>query len=233
MKQVWRDLLCMHWPVPAAKVRPFVPHRLQLELWEGSAWISVIPFRIDPYRIRGLPPIPGVCSMLELNVRTYVTFGNVPGVYFFSLDASSRPAVEAARLFSLPYLKAGIRLARERDKLRFAAVREDKRGGPARLEVAYSAKDEGVFHAPPGSKLHWLTERYRFYAERGGGGRSGEILAADIHHLPWALQRADVAIGLSTMTAAMGIELPDEPAEVTYTRRLDALMWPVKSLQSP
>lgn len=226
MKQVWRDLLCLHWPVPAERLLPYVPERLELELREGSAWISLVPFRIRPYRLRGLPPLPFAHSLLELNMRTYVTFGNEPGVYFFSLDASSRLAVEAARLVSLPYLKAVIRMVRERDKLRFAARREDKRGGPAQLEVAYGAKRAGVFHAPPGSRLHWLTERYRVYAQRG----ATDIVAADLHHLPWPLQQADASIGLNTMPEAMGLQLLTEPAEATYTERLDALLWPVRPL---
>jgi len=107
MTQQWNDLLFMHWPVPAAKMRTLVPAALELDLLDESAWVSVTPFHLDNLRPRWLPPMPWVSSFPEVNVRTYVTHGGKAGVYFFSLDAGNRLAVAGARAtYHLPYYRA-------------------------------------------------------------------------------------------------------------------------------
>ena len=93
MVQRWHDLLFAHWPLPAEDVRRAVPAELELDLFEGRAWVGVIPFRMSGIHLRGLPAIPGTAAFEELNVRTYVVYGGKPGVWFFSLDAASRLAV--------------------------------------------------------------------------------------------------------------------------------------------
>src|SRR4029077_16757430 len=94
MKQVWHDLLFAHWPIPLAEMRPLVPAALEIDFHDGSAWAAVAPFHMSGIRARGLPPAPGWSAFPELNVRTYVRYRGMPGVYFFSLDAGNRIAVE-------------------------------------------------------------------------------------------------------------------------------------------
>ncbi len=115
MTQTWHDLLFAHWPVPESALRPLVPAKLELDLFDGRGWIGVVPFHMSGIRIRGLPSLPGLSRFPELNVRTYVTHGGKPGVYFFSLDAGNLPAVLAARAFyHLPYFRARM-ASREKD----------------------------------------------------------------------------------------------------------------------
>lgn len=119
MKQIWHDLLLAHWPVNANDFKSMIPHELELELWEGKPWVSIVPFHMSGVRLRGFPPIPFTSRFPELNVRTYVTYQGKPGVYFFSLDATNRLAIETARaLFHLPYMKARISVEREGDFIR-------------------------------------------------------------------------------------------------------------------
>src|ERR1044071_4103676 len=98
MHQDWGKLLFMHWRIREESLRPLIPERLQIDKFDGSAWIAVTPFTVwdirafPPY----LPPVPGLSSMHELNVRTYVHLDGVPGVWFFSLDANSHIAVTTA-----------------------------------------------------------------------------------------------------------------------------------------
>src|SRR5579863_2508953 len=107
MKQTWHDLLFAHWPLPPDALRPLVPAQLELDPFDGQCWVGVVPFRMSGIRRRGVPALPGVSRFPELNVRTYVSFGGKPGVYFFSLDAANLPAVWAARMFyHLPYFHA-------------------------------------------------------------------------------------------------------------------------------
>jgi uncharacterized protein YqjF (DUF2071 family) len=97
MAQTWHDLLFAHWSVRSETLRRLVPSELALDTFDGSCWVAVAPFHMSGIRLRGLPALPGLSRFPELNVRTYVTLGGKPGVYFFSLDAGSLPAVWAAR----------------------------------------------------------------------------------------------------------------------------------------
>ncbi len=103
----WVDLLFAHWPVPAETLRPLVPPGLELDAFEEQAWLGIVPFRMEDVAPRFLPSPPGPGAFPELNVRTYVRRGGRAGVWFLSLDAASRVAVEGARVaFHLPYFRA-------------------------------------------------------------------------------------------------------------------------------
>src|SRR6185503_17812650 len=96
----WERLLFLPWPVPADELRPLIPAGLNVDTHDGQAWIGLVPFVVRSARPVFLPPVPGVSSFAEVNVRTYVhDRGRDPGVWFFSLDAASRVAVAAARAF--------------------------------------------------------------------------------------------------------------------------------------
>src|SRR5687768_155108 len=107
MHQTWEKLLFMHWPVPVEQIRPLIPAPLEIETFDGKAWIGVTPFKLTHLHPIPGPEIPGLNWFYELNVRTYVHHNGVPGIWFFSLDASKAIPVIAARLFyALPYMKA-------------------------------------------------------------------------------------------------------------------------------
>src|SRR5436305_14150043 len=103
MTQTWHELLFAHRPIKPSELRPLVPPSLSLDTFEGQCWAGVVPFHVSNVRPRWLPAIPEVSRFVELNVRTYVTVNGIPGVYFFSLDASNPIAVTMARtMFHLP-----------------------------------------------------------------------------------------------------------------------------------
>lgn len=137
MIQNWHDLLFAHWALPPDDVRKLVPQQLELDLYNGRAYIAVTPFWMSGVRPKGIPPIPGISSFPELNVRTYVRYGDIPGVYFFSLDAGSRMAVKGARWgYRLPYFFADMSIKSAGTKLQYSARRmEDPR--PAEFAGAY------------------------------------------------------------------------------------------------
>jgi uncharacterized protein len=225
MAQTWADLLFCHWPVRAEQLAPHVPASLPLDLYDGSAWLSITPFEVKGTRVRGTVPPPGLSRFPELNVRTYVTLGGRPGIWFFSLEADSILAVAAARgLYRLPYLRARMQIERGEQWIDYRSERRDPRGAPARFEARYRPTG-GVRHADPGSLEAWLVERYRLYTvdERGG------VFAGDIHHRPWTIQDAVADIRANTMTAPHGIDLPGEPL-VQFARRQDVVFWPLRHL---
>ena len=174
MAQTWHDLLFAHWPLPPSAVRPLVPSHLALDTFDGQCWIAVTPFRMSGIRSRGLPPLPGLSRFPELNVRTYVTHGGKPGVYFFSLDAANLPAVWAARRFyHLPYFYAAMTSQERGGSIHYSSHRYR---GPAEFRGHY--RPTTAAWTPGGGSIeHWLTERYCLYTTHHGQVLRGEILA--------------------------------------------------------
>lgn len=218
LAQRWSDLLFAHWPARADEVRALVPHPLELDHFSGTAWVSVTPFHLSGFRMRGLPAVPGLSEFPELNVRTYVTFGGRPGVWFFSLDAGSTLAVWGARAaYHLPYFRASMRCAGSADGgIEYASRRIDRAGPPAEFAARYRPVGE-VAPAAPGSLDHWLVERYSLYA----ADRRARLYRADISHRPWPLQPAEATIPRNTMLEAAGITVADQPPRLSFSRRLD------------
>jgi uncharacterized protein YqjF (DUF2071 family) len=207
MAQNWEDLLFAHWPVPADVLRQGLPRGLEIDCFEGQSWIGIVPFRMSGVRLRGMPAVPGLSAFLELNVRTYVTAGGKPGVWFFSLDAANRLAVAVARAwFQLPYFYAQMRAEKEGAEVNYHSRRMDRRGRADRFEASYGPAGES-FHAQPGTLEYFLTERYCLYARRPDGA----IQRGEIHHPPWELQSARARIELNTMADGLGVAVLGEP----------------------
>jgi uncharacterized protein YqjF (DUF2071 family) len=174
-------------------------------------------------RLRGLPPAPFVSRFLETNVRTYVTLDGRPGIWFLSLDASSRLAVLGARhTYRLPYFRARMSAREGPYGIDYLLARESP---PASLGVTYGPVGD-AFHAGPGTLEHFLIERYRLYSL----ARDGSLLAADIHHPPWRLQPAEARVTSNTMTASQGIALSEQPALLHFSRRQDVVIWPPRAM---
>jgi uncharacterized protein YqjF (DUF2071 family) len=220
--QSWLDLLFAHWPIPAAQLERLIPAGLTLDSFDGTGWLGIVPFRMANIHLRGLPPVPFTSAFPELNVRTYVTRNGKPGVYFFSLDAQHRAAVEGARLlYHLPYLYAEIQVQQEQGGfLTYDSMRRDSRGNPARLVARYGPVTD-VYRAEEGTLEHWLTERYCLYSV----DKRGDIYRGNIQHVPWPLQRAQADITINTMAACHGLELPETAPYLHYAKRLDVLVW--------
>jgi uncharacterized protein YqjF (DUF2071 family) len=161
-------------------------------------------------------PLPYLSSFPELNVRTYVTLDGKAGIYFFSLDAASAVAVEAARrLYQLPYFRARMSADVRGDEVSYLSRRSEDR--LATFRATYRAT--GVPEPPtPGSLEHFLTERYCLFTLH-----EGRPHWAEIHHPPWPLQTAEAEIAENTMPPD-GIELRGEPL-LHYSERQDVVIW--------
>jgi len=219
MRQRWHDLLFAHWPIPPENLRSLVPAALPIDTFDGKGWVGVVPFHMSGIRARGLPPVPGLSAFPELNVRTYVTLDGQPGVYFFSLDADSAPAVWAARRFyHLPYFQAKMQVDAGPNDIRYSSSRCE---GPAVFRARF-APVRPVKLAESGSLEHWLTERYCLYATV-----DGDIFRGDIHHAPWPLQAAEAEIQENSMVVAAGMSLPAEPPILHFAKLLEVLIWPL------
>lgn len=221
MTQTWHDLLFAHWPVDVATLRGLVPVELSIDTREGHAWIGIVPFHMTNVAPRGIPLPPVLSSFPELNVRTYVTCGGKPGVYFFSLDAASAAAVGAARtLLGLPYFLAAMVVATEDTGIRYLS----RRGSPHQAGALFDATYRPIGDPKPplrGSIEHFLTERYCLYTVN----RARQVRRLDIHHPPWPLQVAAAEIHANTMAEAAGIGLPASAPLLHFARRQDMVAW--------
>jgi uncharacterized protein len=218
LRQSWNHLLFMHWRVARDRLRERVPAFLDVDTFDGEAWLSVTPFRLTDLSPRGIPALPVISSFNEINVRTYVVRDGIPGIYFFSLDADSALAVGgASTFFHLPYFLADIRMDEAEGGFTFASRRS--RGG-AEFEARY---------APEGTPLeagretvdYFLTERYCLYTQDS----AANAYRVEIHHRPWQLQSVDARVSVNTMADAAGLRLSATPGLVHYARRQDVVTW--------
>ncbi|AXG05484.1 DUF2071 domain-containing protein [Haloplanus rubicundus] len=214
----WRHLLFENWPVDPAVMDAHLPDALSPDTYDGTAWLSVVPFTNVAVRPKGLPASVGV-RLPELNVRTYVTRDGVPSVYFFSLDAQGVASVLGARLFHhLPYYYARISLDAADGRVRFSSRRRHPGARPAHYEGTYWPTGE-PFAAPDDPFAAFLVERYRFYTE----AQDGSLRYTDVSHDPWTLSPAAADIETDTLLRSHGFARPDADPVYYYSRGLDVV----------
>jgi len=163
-------------------------------------------------RARGVLPVPGISAFLQLNVRTYVRGPDgLPGVWFFSIDASSRlAALGVRRIYRVPAFLARMTLEPVDGWQEAECVRV---GEPGRVFAARFRTTDETFRPAPGSLESFLTERYRIFAADA---------SAEMHHDRWLLSPADAEIELTSIVPfSLG-----EPRCCHFAFRQDALIWP-------
>jgi len=212
MRQKWRDLLFIHWPVNPDVLRPLIPSRLELDLFEGTAYVGLVAFTMTGVRPVGLPAVAGLSSFHETNLRTYVRLADRdPGVWFFNLEAANAIAVRLARsLFHLPYHYSRMFLEHESapgpcepTSILYAGTRR----WPGPLPASYSVRAIPVGQIQPaaaGTLEHFLVERYILFTE----WRS-RVYKGHVHHTPYPLQSAKLLSLDESLLAAAGIERPE------------------------
>ena len=235
MAQSWHDLLFAHWRIDAAQLRalrPLIPAPLEIDKFQNEAWIGVVPFRMSGVRLRATPAFATFSAFPELNVRTYVTHGGKPGVWFFSLDAANSIAVSVARAwFHLPYFNARMSCKTRNNWIEYSSERTHRNAAKAKLRMRYRPTGE-TFHPQLGTLEHFLTERYCLYAS----DEKGKIVRGDIQHAPWSLQSAEAEFRENSMIEAatqrdasappLTNVLPHPNASLLhFSRRQDVVVW--------
>ena len=215
----WHDLLFAHWRVPRSSLQPLIPRVLDLDTFDGEAWIGVVPFRMTDVGPRGLPALPGFSRFPELNVRTYVVHAGNPGVWFMSLDAASPLAVRVARWrFHLPYFDALMSCTTRQGGIEYMSRRTHRNVASGEFVGSYRPRGK-IYRSRRGEVDHWLTERYSLYC----GDEEGRVYRGDVIHEPWPLQPADAEIKVNTVTPLIGLGRERTPELLHFVRRLDVL----------
>jgi len=229
LHQNWHHLLFLHWEVPVAELQALLPSRLTVDTYEGKAYVGLVPFTITGVRATLTPPLPWISHFHEVNVRTYVHWqGRDPGVWFFSLDASSKLAVAAARAaYKLPYYGAEMSLEASKEPfptIDFSSRRTDERGQiPAGGTFRYRPMEGPVTHASPGTIEHFLMERYILYTQE-----DHELYRARVHHQPYPILRAEVPILDETLVWAAGVRRPDTAPMRHYAAEVNVKVYPLE-----
>jgi len=212
----WHDVCFMHWRADPEIVARALPPGITLDRFDGDAWLSVVPFWMSDVRPRFSPTLPGFARVPELNLRTYVSVGGRSGVWFFSLDATSRIAVESARILTaLPYFNARIATSERDGTIAYSSARNDARAAAAGLFDARYTPHGDIRDAAHGSLDAFLHERYRLFSQRGS-----KLLTARIRHEPWQLQAIATTIETNTLGDLIGHPLAPTPDYATFARSL-------------
>ena len=211
--QRWLDLLFLHWPVPAPAMRALVPEELELDLYDGHAWVGLVPFEMRGVRPR-FAPEAAAFSFLEANVRTYVRYRGEPGVYFLSLEAASWIAAKIGRWgWSLPYFHADMSSSVSDDIFDYASRRAGH--SEAELRVSYR-RLESMGPSEPGSPEFYFLERYLLFVSRRGRIKRGQV-----SHTPYPVHRAEVISLEDSLVAAAGLEVRGPPVLVHASPGVD------------
>ncbi|MBK8169515.1 MAG: DUF2071 domain-containing protein [Sandaracinaceae bacterium] len=211
--QRWQNLLFLHWPVTAGALRPLVPRSLELDAHDGVYYVGLVPFQMLGIRTAWMPKALSF-DFLETNVRTYVRHGGRQGVYFFSLEASSKLAVRVARAqWGLPYYDAQMSFHREGERVRYQSKRS--RAEKGHLDVDYTI-GQRLADSVPGTLQHFLLERYHLFLEK-----REQLWSGRVEHTPYPACHAQVHSLDESLIAAAGITRPQTPPLAHYASAVD------------
>jgi hypothetical protein len=217
--QRWRNLLFLHWEVPADAIAALLPPGLEVDTYQGRAFVGVVPFTMKDVSPWWSPSVPGISNFHELNVRTYVHRGGKdPAVWFFSLDAASTIAVIAARAgWSLPYFRATMqmRIEEEANRIRYRSKRRFPKPRPADLDCTYTIGDP-LGELDPQSLEFFLAERYYLYTTNSDG-----LVIGQVHHKPYPLHHATVETLSQSVVEAAGLPAPAGAPMALYSPGVD------------
>lgn len=206
MRQDWVDLSMLHWRLSddaATKLSSILPDGVDLDYFEGEAWVTIVPFRMSKIRPRFLPWLPFLSNFPELNLRTYVSVNGKPGVWFLSLDTPSRSAVYiGCNWYSLPYYRSSQSMNFNLNSQDFKSIRTN-----SKLEVKVQRESEYTT-AEASSLEAFLFERYCLVSSH-----RNRIHVVDVKHAPWEFATASCTISENTITTklACGLELDLDP----------------------
>ncbi len=224
MRQRWAELLFLHWEADSHHLQSLLPPGLELDTYDGKAYIGLVPFTMTGVRPTISPPFPPLSNFHEVNVRTYVhREGRDPGVWFFSLDAANSVAVRLARAwYRLPYYFARMSLHTTPERSDYTSQRLWSPPLPAECDISYTPTGE-VVPAQPDTLDHFLCERYFLYAYA-----REQLYRGQIHHSPYPLQSATLHHCRENLIAAAGITRPNTPPLIHFAREVRTQIFPLK-----
>jgi uncharacterized protein len=224
-RQTWKDVLFLHWEVAGDRLHRLLPDHVELDRWDGSAWVSAVAFRLAKVQLGPLPPVPLCTNFLELNLRTYVLYRGEPGIYFLSMHADARVAVAAARwLTPLPYRHAPMACCSEQGQWRWQCG-PSVAGRAALLNGRFQPQGEARPVAADSLDV-WLLERYRAFVP----DRQGTLYCMAVEHAPWDVCGSTAEIAQVSCEPSLGIDLSRTPCLSHFSDGVGAVVLPFERI---
>lgn len=224
MFQRWSDLLFIHWAIPEGPLRKLLPKPLEVDTFEGRAYIGLVHFHMQNIRVLGLPPVPGLSAFPETNVRTYVRHGDKTGVYFFSLDAANSIAVKVARtFFHLNYIHSEMEVTTNANRREYLV----RRFAPRVRSHAICEVGDGITTAQPGTLDHFLIERYRLFSTHKDASQNERVFEGMVRHAPYQLRPVRLAKLEDDLVSTVPLTVPGEPI-LHFSDGVDVDIFPIE-----
>jgi uncharacterized protein YqjF (DUF2071 family) len=209
MVQQWKDLSYIHWRYDPAEVQSLLPAGLEVDTFDGSAWVGLIPFSMRGIGVPGLPAVPYFGSFPEVNVRTYVRRHGVPGVWFFSLDVNRLlPALVARATYLLPYCWGSASNRIDKHQVSASVVRRWPHGASTSIHLTIGDRIQ-----QPDDLAVFLSARWGLYSR----GIRGGLRYAPVDHEKWPLYSAQLVAINDTLVVASGLSAPQGEAHVMFS----------------
>lgn len=211
LNMAWRNVAFLHWSYEPAEVQALLPPQVQVDTFDGRAWVGLVAFEMVDVRLPATPALPGVSTFPETNVRTYVRDARGrDGLWFFTLEAARLVSVLADPIIGISYAWADMAVSCRGQEVRYASRRRlpFNRQARTRLGVEYGRP------LPPHEQSdfdHYLTGRWQAYS-----ARRGHLYATPVEHEPWPLHQAATTLLDDGLVAACGLPIPTEAPIVHY-----------------
>ncbi len=218
LSQRWLNLAFIHWEIDPDQLRENIPPELTIDLYDGKAWIGIVPFDMKGVSFRGLPAVSAFSDFPEINVRTYVEYEGKKGVWFFSLDVPKKFTVWTARtFFHLPYRHAKVDV-----NVQYPSIHYTHYMGHCAFEATYQPTGKGDWGDD--SFERWATERYCLYCQ----SKRGQLYRTEVQHPPWPLEKADISFQKNTLLN--DFKIGDQHPSVLFSRSIDVVAYPPTAL---
>lgn len=208
--QEWNHAIFLHWEVELSELRKFVPKELDIDLFDGKPWVSVVAFTMEKIRPKNLPPFSPISDFDEINIRTYVKSNNKTGVYFLSIEGGKKLSCKIAKSMSeLPYRFSKIK----RTEGRYISSNSEFND---HLDIEFAIGKE-VKEKTELDK--WLTERYALFQDT-----KSSINEFEIHHLEWPIN------GIELKKVSLNYQrfdklIANNPHKTQYSKGVKVIAW--------
>ncbi|CAG5084657.1 YqjF family protein [Parvicella tangerina] len=208
--QEWNNVVFLHYQVDLIELKKFVPEELEVDLFEGKPWISVVAFTMEKIRPKNLPSFPPISDFDEINIRTYVKSHGKTGVYFLSIEGGKNLSCKVAKGISeLPYRFSKIKRTEHKYRPQNSELND-------RLDIEYKIGKEQTVK----SELDkWLTERYALFQDTGDS-----INEFEIHHLEWPINEIELQ-SLDINYPRFVKLINEKPSKTHYSRGVQVIAW--------
>lgn len=208
--QEWNNAIFLHWKVDVDELQKFVPKALDIDLYNGKAYISLVAFTMEKIRPKHLPAFPPVSNFHEINIRTYVKYNGKAGVYFLSIEGSKQlSCIIAKGISQLPYRFS--KMQRRKN-----SYQSSNNSFKDRLDLQFELGNSTMYK----TKLDkWLTERYALFQDY-----KNKLNSFEIHHVEWPTQEINIT-NLKIDYPRFKNLFNNSPDIVQYAKGVKVLAW--------